>query len=417
VHMPVAPPPEIATRFVDPSYQGPVGLEFHDIPGAWAGRYGADDQRRIGQLYDAAVAATDVQIGRLLDALRSDGLYDRALVIVTADHGEELWDHGGFFHGHTLYDELLRVPLIVKFPGNWAAGSVVDGLARSIDILPTIADLLGRAAPAKVSAAGLDGESLVPLVTGEAPPRVLFATVGRVDDRSPPLEAVRTDTRKLILDMRTGAEELYDVVHDPGERKNLSASKEEEKTLDDLRAIMRSRLEPLRTSGIHVRLFNPTESPLRYKLRIWLNPVAPFVDLARLDMETGDVLAQNPRADGLSATGELYPGDQDELRFGVLATDGDVKGVLEITSGKGSIALCVADEKECAPAPDGKLSIPLVRMRVTAPPATPRGSALAMAGTMPCAMQWWMLPSPSAPISPILTPSDRERLRALGYAE
>jgi len=411
VHMPVRPPAEIAARFIDPAYQGPIGLEFGDMAGAWAGRYGAQDQRRIVHLYDATIAATDAQVGRLLQALRDDGLYDRALIVVTADHGEELWDHGGFFHGHTLYDELLRVPLIVKFPGAWAAGVKVDALARTVDILPTITDLLSRAGAG--AGAGpwpeADGESLVPLVTGEAPPRTLFATVGRVDDRSPPLHAVRTASSKLILDVRSGDELLFDLERDPAERDNLVAKPEAAALLAAMRGQMDAALGLLGTTGVHARVVNGTKSTIHYKLDVGLTPIAPFVNLARLDAEAGDRIAQRPGADGLSLSGVVEPGDHDEVRFDVLSTDATL--VATMTSGEvaAAVEVCVADEAKCEMSVDGTTSLPLPRLQTAEAPRLRATSSLQL--------HVWQVPGVSEPISPPLSPADRERLRALGYAE
>ena len=407
VHVPLRPPADIARRMVDPAYQGPIGLEFDDIKGAWRGNYDAADQRRIADLYDATVVATDRELGRLMDRLKAEKLYDRALVVVTADHGEELWEHGGFFHGHTLYDELLHVPLIVKFPGNWAGGRVVDALARTVDILPTIADLFVRASSKGAQALRADGESLVPLVTGEAAPRTHFAYVGRNDDRSPPLAAVRTKTAKLIRDMRTGAEELYDVARDPGETKNLAGSAESSAMLGELRGELDELLGMLRDTGIHVRLANGSQSPLRYEVRASSTPMVPFIDLVRFDMEDGDTLAQNPRADGMKTAGVLAPGDSDEIRFAVLTTDGTLH--LEVEAAAGTPVEVCAATSACAPLADGKASFPFADLRSpSAPPARRTGSLVVEA---------WMLPSESAPITNVLSPADRERLRALGYAE
>lgn len=407
VHVPLKPPAAIAERLVDESYRGPIGLDFHDINGAWQGLYGPEDQRRIEQLYDAAVAATDVQIGRLLDALRKEGLFDRALIVLTSDHGEELWDHGGFFHGHTLYDELLHVPLIVKFPGGWAAGTAVDSLARTVDILPTIADLLDRASPEAIPMPPTDGESLVPLVTGESSPRTLFATIGRNDDRSPPLEAVRTANFKLIHDMRTGTEEFYDVVRDPAEQDNLVSKPASADVLADLRRTLEARLETLRSTGIHIRLANGTASPVPYKIRIGLKPVAPFFDLAGFDREPGDVLSQNARADGMSASGVLAPGDHDELRFSVLSSDATVLATFT-TEANVPFELCMAGE-ECVPSSGGRSELPFARIKTSAAPPLRSAATLRIEG--------WMLPGESEPITNLFGPADRERLRSLGYAE
>src|SRR6185436_20860094 len=102
--------------------------------------------------------------GRILDTLATHGLTERTLIVVTADHGEELSDHGAYGHGHALYQEQLHVPLIVRFPHARFRGQVARQV-RAFDVMPTILDTLGIAPPA-----GLDAVSLAPLLRGEALP-------------------------------------------------------------------------------------------------------------------------------------------------------------------------------------------------------------------------------------------------------
>jgi len=99
---------------------------------------------RYRQLYDGGIAYLDEHVGALFDTLRARNLYDRSLVALTADHGEEFQEHGGWWHGTTLYDEQIHVPLLVKPPGNSVAGRVIEELATSLDIAPTIVAAAGR---------------------------------------------------------------------------------------------------------------------------------------------------------------------------------------------------------------------------------------------------------------------------------
>ncbi|HEY2772681.1 MAG TPA: sulfatase [Candidatus Binatia bacterium] len=408
VHTPLNPPEDVARRFVDPDYKGPIGLSFNDMAGAWAGTYNAGDQRRIGQLYDASLAATDASIGRLLGALRSAGLYDKALIIVTADHGEELWDHGGFFHGQSLYDELLHVPLLVKFPGAWGGGRDVETLVRSVDLLPTVVDLLQRAGSA-AAGAPLDGESLIPAVTGQAPPRTLFATVARIDDRSPPLHAVRTASAKLIVDQRSGQEQLFDLARDPGERDNIAGHADAHPLLEDLRGRLARFLEPLQSSGIHVRLVNGTGARLTYRIILRSRPAGPFVNLSRVDMEDGDRIGQNAGADGILMEGALAPGDEDEMRLDVLVPDGIVTTAIEVDPSGTPVETCAGTEAACVPVTSQRVALEPARVTTNATPARAADSSLQV--------RVWRIPAASTPILPNLSAADRERLRALGYAE
>jgi arylsulfatase A-like enzyme len=170
-HFPYAAPAPYYAKYTDPAYRGrfkyhkPVGLGREAPPDA-------DDVRQIRALYDGAVAAIDDAIGRVLGALASTGLAERTIVIVTADHGETLYDHGhGQGHGDHLFgDEGTHVPLVVYDPRE-EGGRRVPGVVRDVDIAPTIYELTGVAAPAD-----LDGASLAAAVRGgDAGRRTAFA--------------------------------------------------------------------------------------------------------------------------------------------------------------------------------------------------------------------------------------------------
>src|SRR4029078_6574388 len=120
--------------------------------------FGSDDMAR----YDGEIRFTDLHIGRLLDALRAKGLYDRTVVVVTGDHGEGFGEHGVQMHGYHLYAAQTRVPLIIRVPG--LAPRRVAAPAAHVDILPTLATRAG-AAPV----AGTPGRSLVDLLAGATP--------------------------------------------------------------------------------------------------------------------------------------------------------------------------------------------------------------------------------------------------------
>jgi arylsulfatase A-like enzyme len=93
---------------------------------------------RYRAAYDGAIAYMDGQIGRFLEQLKARGLYDKTMIVLTADHGEEFCEHGGWWHGQTLYDEQITVPLIVKAPRGGPSGVVNDAMVGSVDIAPTI---------------------------------------------------------------------------------------------------------------------------------------------------------------------------------------------------------------------------------------------------------------------------------------
>jgi arylsulfatase A-like enzyme/tetratricopeptide (TPR) repeat protein len=164
--------------------------------------------------YDAEIAFADDSIGRFLDALRSDGLIDRTVIVVVGDHGEGLGDHGELTHGLTIYDSVLRVPLIVRAPGS-PSGRVRDTV-RTVDLMPTICELVGVECPSEVQ-----GASLAMLLAG-GPPLELEAyseTVrGRLQYGWSPVFGLTQGEWKYIA---APAPELYRVASDPGETANL----------------------------------------------------------------------------------------------------------------------------------------------------------------------------------------------------
>lgn len=176
--------------------------------------YDAPADYRAGRApYDAEVAYADAMLGRLLDRLKTAGALDRTLVVVTADHGESLGDHGETTHGLFAYDATLAVPLLFSSPA--LAGGVTDGAAGHADILPTICDLIGVAAPP-----ALDGMSLVSGSAADRP--VYFEALDAAITRGwAPLTGVATAAWKFI---DLPEPELYDLSSDPAETKNLAGA-------------------------------------------------------------------------------------------------------------------------------------------------------------------------------------------------
>ncbi len=175
----------------------------------------------LGDIYDEEIRFTDAGVGRLLDRLRQLGLYDQTLIIVTADHGEEFGDHRGLGHSRTLYEEVLRVPLILRLPGGQQNRPVVETPVSLVSIAPTILDLTGIAADSLV----FQGESLVPLLSASARrPRLVFFEVS-FDEMNAYKKGILLDGLKIIQDERTGKTELYDVRADPHELLDLTLAR------------------------------------------------------------------------------------------------------------------------------------------------------------------------------------------------
>ncbi|MEZ5976255.1 MAG: sulfatase [Planctomycetota bacterium] len=170
--------------------------------------------QRASMLYDGEVAYTDSQIGRLMDGLRELGLEDDTIVVLCGDHGEEFLDHGGFEHGHTVYDELIHVPLVMAGPGI-AGGKVVEPTVRMIDVLPTLCEW-ADVGPERTFV----GHSLMPMLQGTGGASRPVLSHGNMWGE--PHTAWRSGDWKLIV-AGDGHRELFDMRADPKELENRAA--------------------------------------------------------------------------------------------------------------------------------------------------------------------------------------------------
>ncbi len=162
-------------------------------------------------LYDGAIREVDDALRDFVGRLDADGRLDETILVVTADHGEEFMEHGRTGHGYSAYDEQILVPLIVRLPGGRLGGTRIREPVRSIDILPTLLELLDVESDAEMR-----GRSLVPRLAGGEAPQRAFVDRGHV-----PKVAIRTDRYKVILDTKRDRFEAYDLERDPGESIDL----------------------------------------------------------------------------------------------------------------------------------------------------------------------------------------------------
>lgn len=182
-----------------------------------------------GREYDGEIAYVDAALGRLIAGLEKSGLLDNTLIVLTADHGESLGEHGEATHGIFIYDSALHVPLVIVHPRIVPAGRTIGAPVALSDIAPTVLELLRIPVPA-----AMQGLSLVPLLRGgiAAPDkrftgRAIYqeSLSGWLDRRWAPLRAVRTAEWKYIDAPQA---ELYDLASDPKETKNVLADRPEE---------------------------------------------------------------------------------------------------------------------------------------------------------------------------------------------
>lgn len=229
-HEPYAPP-EPYDAFFEEDYSGSIGNTFvlHDyFPDVKGMNFESlrtltgEDWDHIRTLYDGEIRFTDEAIGDLMDGLKERGLDGNTLVVFLSDHGEEFFEHEGFGHGHTLYGEVIRVPLIIRYPGSLTGGRRVKDQVRLIDVMPTVLDILGVA-----NEEHMEGVSLLPLIEGDGeagdavpagerllPPDMAF-TEGML--RGPDRKSLTQYPYKIIYNVKTKRDMLFNLHRDPGE--------------------------------------------------------------------------------------------------------------------------------------------------------------------------------------------------------
>ena len=236
-HFDFIPPPPYDEIF-DPYYEGDIdGTNFQH-----SGRVNADMDRRdldhIIALYDGEIRWTDLHVDSLFATLEDLDLMGETVVILVGDHGEEFFEHGYKGHRRTLYDEVIHVPLIMMIPGFERSGGF-DTAVSTVDILPTVLDVLKVECPTP-----MDGESLIPVISGEALRRDTPIVVSELGYH---LTAVIKDNWKIIHDSDSESYELYDLGSDPGETRNLisenaTEARELGRHLGDWLRLRRSRM-------------------------------------------------------------------------------------------------------------------------------------------------------------------------------
>jgi arylsulfatase A-like enzyme len=217
------------------------GLENIKKPGDPAHLHGTlddADAAYLAQVYDGKVRLADERLGSFLSQLKALGLYDRSVIILMSDHGDEFMEHGGLDHGASLYQEQLHVAMMIRFPG-YGRRQDIHTPVRTLDIFPTVFAALGLDGPSTV-----DGMSLLPLMRGQSLDLPVFA---ESDYRLfVHLRMLREGKYKLILDLLDGKRELYDLEADPGEKRDLSSG--DPRRTYEMEQALRKRMDASKTN-------------------------------------------------------------------------------------------------------------------------------------------------------------------------
>lgn len=340
-HLPYTEPRKYRKLWAGKAPKGLSGaFQRGSVVSAGKGKGKEEARQYVIDRYDGAIRYVDDQIARVLEPL---GPADVAVVF--SDHGEEFWDHKGFEHGHTLYEELLRVPLVIKAPG-LRPGRVAERVSL-VDLVPTLLELLGVETDAQIS-----GLSLVSLARGELDAVQRFAE--RLHAFGRPLYG---NEQWGVLDgsekwsTKAGREELYELATDPGEQDNLARER-----LDDLdgfhQALGRALGVP---SGLAYRLY-PDRYSRKGDLELRLT-VPGGVRTAWVGAEPTEKSAAEVSWEGelLTAT---WKGGMSGSREVFVVPEGDVQaavpGLVLEASRNGKTALADWPEDKDVPRPDGR---------------------------------------------------------------
>ena len=218
-HVPYDPPGEYLRAYDPSEYSGQVRPRMTGELLERAKRrppqvvFDAADKRRLAALHDGEITQHDHYLGQFVERLVELGLWENTLLVITSDHGEEFDDHGSWGHGHSVYQELLHVPLVFRLPGRLPSGTRVADAVSTLDVSATVTDLLGvPSMPAN------EGQTLAGLMRGTTHSRPTVAFSDFQDDR----RVITTGRWKFILRGNLTST-MFDLHEDPHERKELAA--------------------------------------------------------------------------------------------------------------------------------------------------------------------------------------------------
>ena len=248
-HAPYSPP-EGFVRHFDPDYEGDANGAVETLEKYEDEEVDPRDLAHVQSLYDDEIRYADAELAKSAACMESHGLLENTIIAFISDHGEEFKEHGRTKHPNVLYNELIHVPLIIKFPTQMGIKPRrYKGMVKSLDVLPTLLDAAGISPGGNIH----QGKSLLPAIREpsreESTNPQVFTEAVDTD-----CVAIITENMKYIYYPHTRKEELYRLDQDPKEQKNLA--KEEKATCDQLRPILLEHLSS-QTGGWHFRCTHP----------------------------------------------------------------------------------------------------------------------------------------------------------------
>ncbi len=285
VHWPYEPPDPFFSTFVDEPSKREVGDLRRDLYELIA-EQGSLPRRTpvLKSLYDALIAWVDTCVGSLVEHLKISGVYDNTVLIITSDHGDLLGEHGLLFHEFGLYEPLIRVPLVIRYPDLYQKGKHHSGLVQTLDLFPTLIEYLGF--DSNDSLRESQGKSLFDLVEGKDERTFAVSERADLDPRTPngtrtmnylertypnyewrkfahAIVALRTLDHKYIWSSE-GRDELYDLRHDPEEMNNMiSAETGKASELRNVLETWQHTFAPAQQTALEIELEGSVKEKLR----------------------------------------------------------------------------------------------------------------------------------------------------------
>jgi arylsulfatase A-like enzyme len=387
-HVPYEPPPPFDRMFE------PFPTEGHPARDPRTDYKEPLDRERMISQYDGDIAFGDREFGRFVRELKAAGLYEDALVVFLSDHGEEFLDHGRWLHGRSLFDELIRVPLVVKLPGNRGAGTRVAEQVQGLDVVPTVLEAMGLPL-----ASDLGGRPLQRTLAGGGKPRPALAEISH---RGFVAHGVRTEGEKYVRRFSPDDDELYfDLRQDPKEKTSIAAGHSQRVRLLQAQAETGMKPNPFRYV---VQAAGQGRFALKLETRGWLEGV----ETTGLGPQERSSLGGNGRS--LDLTLLPRPDAPREIGFTVRPVgapvtlsgtrDGRPLRPSDVAVGEGSFR---------------PVEFPFRLPDIESETETDRGINLfAPPRTAPGGVRVWLALPPGRSIRE-LDPESRERLKALGY--